>query len=99
MNLKQLYRYGKVTQHSDVTVLMAFYCCFTIATITQCFLISVFFNKANLAAVVAGMIYYLLYLPYTIMVNYSDVLLPWHKFLASLSSTVSSFYLKIFVHN
>lgn len=62
------------------------------ATITQCFLISVFFNKANLAAVVAGIIYFLLYLPYTILVNYSEVILPWQKFLASLSSTVAFSY-------
>lgn len=85
-------KYGKVTQNSDISVLLVFYSCFTVATITQCFLISVFFNKANLAAVVAGIIYYLLYLPYTILVNYSDVLLPWHKFLASLSSTVAFGY-------
>lgn len=85
-------KYGKVTQYSDITVLIFFYCCFTIATITQCFLISVFFNQANLAAVVAGMIYYLFYLPYTILVNYSDVLETWHKFLASMSSTVAFGY-------
>jgi len=90
--LSCIIKYGKVTQFSDITVLMTFYCCFTIATITQCFLISVFFNKANLAAVVAGIIYYLFYLPYTVMVNYSDVLLPWHKLLASLSSTVAFGY-------
>jgi ATP-binding cassette subfamily A (ABC1) protein 1 len=58
----------------------------------QCFLISIFFNKANLAAVVAGIIYFLLYLPYTLLVNYSEVILPWQKFLASLSSTVAFSY-------
>ena len=73
-------------------MLIVFFCCFTIATITQCFLISTFFNQANLAAVVSGIIYFLLYLPYTILVNYSSVLLPWQKFLASLSSTVAFSY-------
>lgn len=85
-------KYGKVVTFSEITVLFVFYGCFSIATITQCFLISVFFNKANLASVVAGIIYFLLYLPYTILVNYSEVLETWQKFLASLSSTVAFGY-------
>ncbi len=63
-----------------------------IATITQCFLFSVFFNKANIAAVVAGILYFVLYLPYTILVQYQDVLTTWQQFLASLSSTVAFGY-------
>ena len=82
-------KYGKITQYSDLSVLIVFLCCFTCATITQCFLISVFFNRANLAAVVAAIIYFLLYLPYTILINYADVILPYQKLLASLSSTVA----------
>ena len=85
-------KYGKITTYTEITVLLVFFCCFTIATITQCFLISVFFNKANLAAVVAGIVYFILYLPYTILVNYSEVMVPWQKFLASLSSTVAFSY-------
>nr|UOU03308.1 ATP-binding cassette subfamily A1-like 1 [Brachionus rubens] len=85
-------KFGNITSKSDFGALLVFFTCFTLATITQCFLISVFFNQANLAAVVAGIIYFLLYLPYTILVNYSDVILPWQKFLASLSSTVAFSY-------
>lgn len=51
-----------------------------------------FFNKANLAAVTGGIIYFLLYLPYTILVNYSEVIKPWQKGLVSLSSTVAFSY-------
>lgn len=51
-----------------------------------------FFNKANLAAVTAGIIYFLLYLPYTILINYAEVIKPWQKALASLSSTVAFSY-------
>ncbi len=40
----------------------------------------------------AAIIYFLLYLPYTILFNYSDVILPWQKFIASLSSTVAFGY-------
>lgn len=85
-------KFGKVTTYSDFSVLVVFFACFTVATITQCFLISVFFNKANLAAVTAGIIYFLLYLPYTVLVNYAEVIQPWQKFLASLSSTVAFSY-------
>jgi ATP-binding cassette subfamily A (ABC1) protein 1 len=85
-------KYGQITPFSDLGVLLLFFTCFSIATIAQCFLISVFFNKANLAAVVAGIIYFLLYLPYTVLINYTEVILPWQKFLASLSSTVAFSY-------
>ena len=40
----------------------------------------------------AGIIYFILYLPYTILVNYGDSIQPWQKFLASLSSTVAFSY-------
>jgi len=85
-------KFGKVTIYSDITVLVVFMACFTVATITQCFLISTFFSMANLAAVVAGIVYFLLYLPYTVMVNFSDVLEQWQKGIASLSSTVAFSY-------
>jgi hypothetical protein len=45
---------------------------FTVSTISQCFLVSVFFNKANLAAVCGGFIYFVLYLPYTQLVQWED---------------------------
>lgn len=85
-------KFGKVTTYSDFFVLLVFFICFTMATISQCFLISVFFNKANLAAVTGGIIYFLLYLPYTILINYAEVIKPWQKGLASLSSTVAFSY-------
>lgn len=85
-------KFGRITQHTDFVVLLVFLTCFSIATICQCFLISVFFNRANLAAVVAGIIYFLLYLPYTILINYADAIQPYQKFIASLSSTVAFSY-------
>jgi len=90
--LAVILKFGKITQYSDFSVLLVFLYCFTVSTICQCFLISVFFNRANLAAVVAGIVYFILYLPYTILVNYADVILPYQKFLASLSSTVAFSY-------
>ena len=90
--LTLLLKYGEITPFSEISVLFVFFCCFTIATITQCFLFSVFFNKANIAAVIAGILYYVLYLPYTILINYQDVLVTWQMLLASLSSTVAFSY-------
>ena len=72
--------------------------CYTLATISQCFLLSVFFNRANLAAcgsfwktfffdwklsfshiAGAGILYFLLYLPYTILINYDTQTKTWQK--------------------
>ena len=85
-------KYGKIMSWSDITVLIAFFSCFSLATVTQCFLISVFFNRANLAAVVGGIVYFMLYLPFTVLVKFADVLLPWHKIAFSLSSTIAFGY-------
>lgn len=45
---------------------------FTLATIMQCFLMSVFFNKANLAAACSGIIYFTLYLPHILCFAWQD---------------------------
>ncbi|CAF3930645.1 unnamed protein product, partial [Didymodactylos carnosus] len=82
-------KYGHVARYSNFLILFLFYVCFTFATITQCFLMSVFFNKSNLAACGAGILFFLLYLPYTVLLNYSNVILRWHKIVSCLSSTVA----------
>ncbi|CAF1005228.1 unnamed protein product, partial [Didymodactylos carnosus] len=82
-------KYGNITRFSNFLILLIFFLCFTFATITQCFLMSVFFDRANLAGCVAGILFFLLYLPYTVLVNYSDVILRWHKIISCLSSTVA----------
>ena len=63
---------GKVLEYSDPSVIFVFMLAFTVATIAQCFLISVFFNRANLAAVCGGFIYFVLYLPYTQLVQFEE---------------------------
>ncbi|CAF4578630.1 unnamed protein product [Rotaria socialis] len=103
-----LLKFGKILKFSNIFVLFLFFIAYTFATITQCFLISVFFNRANLAAcgihlrilniklcldcvyiLGAGIIYFLLYLPYTIVINYSAQIKTWQQIIACLSSTVS----------
>uniref|UniRef100_A0A3P9K113 ATP-binding cassette, sub-family A (ABC1), member 4b n=1 Tax=Oryzias latipes TaxID=8090 RepID=A0A3P9K113_ORYLA len=57
---------GKVLNYSDPVLVFFFLLTFTVATIMQCFLMSVFFNKANLAAACSGIIYFTLYLPHVL---------------------------------
>lgn len=67
-------QYGKVLQYSDPTVIFVFLLVFCLTTVTQCFFISVFFSKANLAAACGGLIYFVLYLPHILCYAWRDVL-------------------------
>ncbi|XP_015239544.1 PREDICTED: retinal-specific ATP-binding cassette transporter-like, partial [Cyprinodon variegatus] len=67
-------KYGKVLQYSDPSVIFVFLLVFCLATISQCFLISVFFSKANLAAACGGLIFFLLYLPHSLCYAWRDVM-------------------------
>ena len=67
-------QYGKVLQYSDPSVIFVFLLVFCFTTISQCFLISVFFSKANLAAACGGLIYFLLYLPHILCYAWRDVM-------------------------
>ncbi|XP_059140252.1 phospholipid-transporting ATPase ABCA1-like, partial [Physella acuta] len=87
-----LLKAGKILEYSDPSVILVFMIGFTCSTISQCFLISVFFNKANLAAVCGGFIYFVLYLPYTQLVQFEDVITTNARTLASLSSNIAMGY-------
>lgn len=67
-------QYGNVLQYSDPSVIFVFLLVFCLATITQCFFISVFFSKANLAAACGGLIYFVLYLPHVLCYAWRDVM-------------------------
>lgn len=73
-----------VFTHSDWSVLWVFMMFFSIATITLCFALSVFFSKANLAASVAGIVFFLFYLVYTFIAI--DEMPLWSLLLLSLLS-------------
>ncbi|XP_076463176.1 phospholipid-transporting ATPase ABCA1-like isoform X2 [Babylonia areolata] len=80
---------GKVLEHSDPTVIFIFMLTFTMATIAQCFLISVFFSRANMAAVCGGFIYFVLYLPYTQLVVFEEYTSTSLKLFTCLSSNIA----------
>ncbi|KAJ0055813.1 hypothetical protein NL108_012856, partial [Boleophthalmus pectinirostris] len=92
MLLSLTMKYGKVLQYSDPSVIFVFLLVFCLATITECFLISVFFSKANLAAACGGLIYFLLYLPHLLCQTWQDVMSFRTKIVASLLSCVAFGY-------
>nr|XP_020447202.1 retinal-specific ATP-binding cassette transporter [Monopterus albus] len=80
---------GKVLNYSDPILIFFFLLTFTVTTITQCFLMSVFFNKANLAAACSGIIYLTLYLPHILCFAWQDRITKNMKLAASLLSPVA----------
>uniref|UniRef100_A0A672SEM8 Retinal-specific ATP-binding cassette transporter-like n=1 Tax=Sinocyclocheilus grahami TaxID=75366 RepID=A0A672SEM8_SINGR len=80
---------GKVLNYSNPIILFLFLLTFTTATIMQCFLMSVFFNKANLAAACSGIIYFTLYLPHVVCFAWQDRITKDMKIMASLMSQVA----------
>ncbi|CAN9500931.1 unnamed protein product [Ophioblennius macclurei] len=84
-----LLKWGDILPYSDPAVVFFFLTAFATATIMQCFLISTFFSKANLAAACGGLIYFSLYLPYVLCVAWRDHLTSRHRVLASFLSPVA----------
>uniref|UniRef100_A0A8C1VAN2 ABC transporter domain-containing protein n=1 Tax=Cyprinus carpio TaxID=7962 RepID=A0A8C1VAN2_CYPCA len=84
--------YGKVLRYSDPSVIFVFLLVFCVATVMQCFFISVFFSRANLAAACGGLIYFLLYLPHVLCYAWRDVLGFGAKIATSLLSCVAFGY-------
>ncbi|MGH0132671.1 UNVERIFIED_CONTAM: hypothetical protein FKN15_050037 [Acipenser sinensis] len=80
---------GNVLHYSNPVIVFLFLLTFTVATIMQCFLMSVFFNKANLAAACSGIIYFTLYLPHILCFAWQDCITKNMKILVSLLSPVA----------
>ncbi|KAM9449520.1 phospholipid-transporting ATPase ABCA1 isoform 1-T2 [Clarias gariepinus] len=87
-----LLKFGKVLTYSDPSVIFVFLLVFCIATVMQCFFISVFFSRANLAAACGGLIYFLLYLPHVLCYAWRDVMTFKIKLATSLLSCVAFGY-------
>ncbi|KAM8882220.1 retinal-specific phospholipid-transporting ATPase ABCA4a isoform 2-T2 [Synchiropus picturatus] len=80
---------GRVLNYSNPFILFIFLLTFTTATIMQCFLLSVFFNQANLAAACCGIIYFTLYLPHIFCFAWQEHITKDLKILVSLLSQVA----------
>lgn len=81
--------YGDILRNSNPVIVYLFLFCYSLATISQSFLISVFFSRANLAAASAGIIFFVLYLPYPFLVRWMFYLTSVHKGIMALSSNVA----------
>ncbi|XP_029466633.1 ATP-binding cassette sub-family A member 1-like [Rhinatrema bivittatum] len=90
--LTLILKLGGVLQYSDGSVIFIFMVVFCFSTIMECFFISVFFSKANLAAACGGIIYFVLYLPHVLLFAWQDYLKFPVKLLMSLLSTVAFGY-------
>ncbi|XP_065811834.1 phospholipid-transporting ATPase ABCA1 isoform X1 [Labrus bergylta] len=84
-----LLKWGDILPYSNPSVVFLYLTAFATATIMQCFLISTFFSKANLAAACGGLIYFGFYLPYVLCVAWRDHLNTTHRILASFLSPVA----------
>lgn len=80
---------GNLLPYSDPSVVFVFLSIFGVVTISQCFLISTIFSRANLAAACGGIIYFTLYLPYVLCVAWQDYVEFSLKIFASLLSPVA----------
>ncbi|XP_039258702.2 phospholipid-transporting ATPase ABCA1-like isoform X1 [Styela clava] len=85
-------RAGMILPYSNPFILLIWMLSFCLATIGQCFLISCFFTKANLAAACGGIIYFMLYIPYNFAITWEDELTYGGKIGLSLFSTVAFGY-------
>ncbi|XP_028998112.1 phospholipid-transporting ATPase ABCA1-like [Betta splendens] len=85
-------KFGKILQYSDPSLIFVFLLVFCVATTSQCFLISVFFSKANLAAACGGLIFFVLYLPHVLCYAWRDVMSFGAKVAVSFLSCVAFGY-------
>ncbi|KAG8455080.1 hypothetical protein GDO86_001341 [Hymenochirus boettgeri] len=88
---------GNLLPYSDPSVVFIFLSVFAVVTISQCFLISTIFSRANLAAACGGIIYFTLYLPYVLCVAWQDYVgFPLKIFASFLSPVAFGFGCEIF---
>ncbi|XP_055711669.1 phospholipid-transporting ATPase ABCA3 isoform X3 [Phlebotomus papatasi] len=84
--------YIAVFTHTQWTILWFYLFIYSIATAMFCFMMSTFFSKANTAAAVAGLIFFIFYVPFTFTEQNYDMLSLAQKMLVSIfHNTAMSF--------
>jgi ATP-binding cassette subfamily A (ABC1) protein 3 len=78
-----------VFTYASSTVLWFFLLLYSITTIMFCFMLSVFFSKASNAAAVGGLIWFLIYAPYTLIQQRYDSISLFAKLMMSFLSNTS----------
>ncbi|XP_071811381.1 phospholipid-transporting ATPase ABCA1-like isoform X2 [Apostichopus japonicus] len=87
-----IFKFGKITIVSDPLVVLFFLVSFSVSTIMLCFLISVLFSKANLAAACGAVFYFLTYIPYVMVYVRDERLTRTTKIAVSLLNTIAFGY-------
>ncbi|XP_019867946.2 phospholipid-transporting ATPase ABCA3-like [Aethina tumida] len=78
--------------YADPSVMLVFLIFYICATITFCFAVSVFFSKANTAATISGLAWFLSYTPYLFLQQKYDQLTLFTKLSACLGSNTAMSY-------
>ncbi|VDK40370.1 unnamed protein product, partial [Dibothriocephalus latus] len=63
-------KFGGINPNADFFVLLGCLLAYLWAIIPQAFLVSVFYSKANFAAVVSGLFYFIMFIPYALVLIY-----------------------------
>ncbi|EDV22374.1 uncharacterized protein TRIADDRAFT_10137, partial [Trichoplax adhaerens] len=87
--LTLILRFGRIFMHSNPVIIFLFFMVFSLSTIMLCFLMSVFFTRANVAAACGGIIFFLSYFPSILVILYESVMTSGQKGIACLSSTTA----------
>ncbi|XP_055535484.1 phospholipid-transporting ATPase ABCA3-like [Wyeomyia smithii] len=83
---------SSLLEYSDWTAVWFFLFVYSIVTICFCFMMSVFFNKANMAAGIAGLMWFVFVMPYNVTVtNYDELSTGAKVGLGLFSNTAMSF--------
>lgn len=87
-----------VFTYANPLILFLFLFLYICATITFCFSVTVFFSKANTAATVAGLLWFLSYAPFLFLQRKYDELNLFTKLIVSLgSNTAMAYGLQVFL--
>jgi len=81
--------YGNILENSSPSLVFCFMLTYTISTIMLAFFLSTIFSKANVAAAAGGIIFFMLYLPYSFMVVWEESLDPNAKIASCLISNIA----------
>ncbi|XP_071490342.1 phospholipid-transporting ATPase ABCA1-like [Diadema antillarum] len=85
-------KYGNLITFTNSSILLLYLVSFCVSTIMLCFLISVFFSKANLSAACGAVIFFLTYVPFTLVVAWDSYMTRGAKLGVSVLNTIAFGY-------
>ncbi|KAK6165163.1 hypothetical protein SNE40_023607 [Patella caerulea] len=73
---------GSVISNSDPSVIFVFLLVYSVSSIAFCFVVSVFFSKANSGAAAGGILFFISYIPYFFLQSRYEMM-SWHEKIAA----------------